>query len=219
MLGLAPLLFLFSLSVSQHTMQECVHYFVTKGCDQILTTPLFNPLMSLEVISVDSSMGSTWTCQALNWSLSIASYIKLISVLAHTMGCHESTAVRLYVYWDKNAEMGWGMMTTSYMYNPLLIFHSLIATLNCSLQQSSAEWDRWWRSCGTGWCSEGEPQLENTDVSNSLGSHDLSWINSCTLNAGVPQSELFSWDLYHVVSQNLSSPIHYHPFTKVTSYL
>jgi len=26
------------------------------------------------------------------------SYIKLISVLAHTMGCHESTAVRLIMY-------------------------------------------------------------------------------------------------------------------------
>ena len=65
MLGLSPLLFLFSLSVSHYTMRECV-LLCDEGCDQILTTPLCNPLMSLEIISVDSSMGSTWTCQALN---------------------------------------------------------------------------------------------------------------------------------------------------------
>ena len=65
MLGLAHLLFLFSLSVSQYIMQECA-LLCNKGCDQILTTLLCNPLMSLEIISVDSSMGSTRTCQALN---------------------------------------------------------------------------------------------------------------------------------------------------------
>jgi len=45
---------------------QVVDYFVTKGCDQILTMPLCNPLMSLKIIPFDSSMGSVWTCQALN---------------------------------------------------------------------------------------------------------------------------------------------------------
>jgi len=106
------------------------------------------------------------------------SYIKLISVLAHTMGCHESTAVRLYyVYWDEilKWDEGWWplviIMHCHYWY-----FISLLAlTLEYSLQQSSGESDRWWWCFGTGWCSEGEPQLEITEVSNSLGSHDLSW--------------------------------------------
>ena len=113
------------------------------------------------------------------------SYIKLISMLAHTMGCHESTAVRLYyVYWDKilKWDEGWGQLvicTIHYWY-----FISLLAlTLEYSLQQSSGESDWWWWCFGTGWCSEGEPQLENTEVSNSLDSHDLSWTNYCTLNA------------------------------------
>ena len=114
-----------------------------------------------------------------------SSYIKLISVLAHTMRCHESTAVGLYcVYWDKilKWDEGWRQLvvrTIHYWY-----FISLLTlTLEYSLQQSSAESDPWWRSRGNEWCSKGEPQLENTEVSNSLGSHDLSWINYCTLNA------------------------------------
>ena len=109
---------------------QVVDYFVTKGCDQILTMPLCNPLMSLKIIPFDSSMGSVWTCQALNWPWTVQLYkwwlLKPISMLAHTMvasfpsylfflfqkrqpgnkattvGCPESTAVELYTRQNSN---------------------------------------------------------------------------------------------------------------------
>ena len=53
-------------------------------------------------------------------------------------------------------------------------FSLLALTLEYSLQQSSIERD--WRcwSGVFGGSSRGEPQLKNTEVSNCLGSHDLS---------------------------------------------